>query len=191
MIKKPPKGGFKIEKMSSQNNKLEQTIVFPWAIVLLLSFIAIIPSFLYSQYQTETKTFSFSENKDKDIVQYQIIEENTVLASGEIINPEYRKNKEEEIIEVIITGYSSTPWETDEDPYITASGKYVHEGIVAANFLPFGTKIIIPELYGNKIFVVEDRMHHRYWYNIDIWFPSHEEALEFGAKKSYIKVIKN
>lgn len=92
-------------------------------------------------------------------------------------------------IEVVITGYSSTPEETDEDPFITASGDWVHDGIVAANFLPFGTEIRIPEIYGDKIFVIEDRMHPRKKQQIDIWFPSKQEALEFGAHYSYIEVL--
>jgi 3D (Asp-Asp-Asp) domain-containing protein len=92
-------------------------------------------------------------------------------------------------IKVVITGYSSTPEETDEDPFITASGDCVHDGIVAANFLPFGSKIRIPEIYGDEIFVVEDRMHPRKKQQIDIWFPSKQEALEFGARYSYIEVL--
>ncbi|MCX6737892.1 MAG: hypothetical protein NTY11_00505 [Candidatus Parcubacteria bacterium] len=92
-------------------------------------------------------------------------------------------------IEVVITGYSSTPEETDDTPFITASGDWVHDGIVAANFLPFGSKIRIPEIYGDEIFVVEDRMHPRKKQQIDIWFPSKQEALEFGAHYSYIEVL--
>ena len=93
-------------------------------------------------------------------------------------------------IKVIATGYSSSPEETDEDPLITASGTQVKEGIVANNLLPFGTKIRIPEIYGEKIFVIEDRMNRRKgYYHIDIWFPSKFEALNFGAKRIYIEVL--
>ena len=81
---------------------------------------------------------------------------------------------------VVVTGYSSSYDETDEDPYITASGEFVKEGIVATNFLPIGTHIKIPALFGNKVFVVKDRMNPRYYYRVDIWFPSKEEALHFG-----------
>src|SRR3989344_4334376 len=63
--------------------------------------------------------------------------------------------------DVTITAYSSRPEETDSTPFIAASGKRVFDGMVAANWLPLGTKVRIPELYGNKIFVVEDRMHAR------------------------------
>lgn len=89
---------------------------------------------------------------------------------------------------VWITAYSSTPEETDDTPFITASGKKVRPGIIAANFLPFGTKVQIPEVFGEKIFEVEDRMHKRKGDQfIDIWMPSKEEAQEFGIM--YAKII--
>jgi len=95
-------------------------------------------------------------------------------------------------IKMVITAYSSTPWETDDSPYITASGEGVKEGIVANNLLPFGTEIRIPELYGDKIFVVEDRMNWKKgYYHLDIWFPDHWEAKDFGAKRTYIEVLES
>lgn len=95
-------------------------------------------------------------------------------------------------IRMIVTAYSSTPDQTDSTPFITASGKYVTEGFVANNMLPFGTRIRIPELYGNRIFVVEDRMHRRKGvYHADIWFPEYEQAKEFGAKLVNIEVLES
>jgi 3D (Asp-Asp-Asp) domain-containing protein len=90
---------------------------------------------------------------------------------------------------VTITAYSSTSFECDKSPFITASGTYVREGIVATNFLPFGTKIKIPEIFGEKIFVVEDRMAKRYLYVVDVWFPSYHEALNFGKKYTRIEIL--
>ena len=93
-------------------------------------------------------------------------------------------------LKVIVTGYSSTVEQTDSTPFITASGSTVKEGIVANNLLPFGTEIRIPELYGDKVFVVEDRMHKRKgYYHVDIWFPEYAQAKEFGAKTIYIEVL--
>ncbi len=95
-------------------------------------------------------------------------------------------------IKVVITAYSSTPEETDDTPFITASGKSVKDGIVANNLLPFGTNIKIPGLYGNKVFVVEDRMNKKKSnYHIDIWFPSKNLAVNFGVKTAYIEVLEN
>jgi 3D (Asp-Asp-Asp) domain-containing protein len=86
-----------------------------------------------------------------------------------------------------VTAYASVPDETDDTPFITANGTYVHDGIVATNLLPFGTKIKIPSLFGDKIFVVEDRMNQRMKNGLDIWMADRSEAIQFGA--NYAKVI--
>jgi len=90
---------------------------------------------------------------------------------------------------VSVSAYSSTVDQTDSSPFITAAGTFVHDGIVAANFLPIGTAIKIPAVFGDKIFVVEDRMNSRYWHNVDIWFPDRESAINFGRKNLQIEVL--
>ena len=92
-------------------------------------------------------------------------------------------------IRVIITAYTSRPEETDSTPFITASGSGVRMGIVASNFLPIGTQIKMPELFGDKVFYVEDRMNPRYKDRIDVWLPSLEEAKKFGVKKAKILIL--
>ena len=95
-------------------------------------------------------------------------------------------------VKMIVTAYSSTLDQTDDTPFITASGKNVANGIVANNMLPFGSKVRIPELYGDKIFIVEDRMHKRMGkYHLDIWLPEYSQAKKFGAKIAYIEVLEN
>lgn len=89
------------------------------------------------------------------------------------------------------TAYSSTFDQTDDTPFITANGTYVHDGVVAANFLPFGTTIKIPEVYGDKVFVVKDRMHRRFQKRIDIWFPDRQSALRFGYQELKIQILEN
>ncbi len=90
---------------------------------------------------------------------------------------------------VPITGYSSTPDQTDDTPFITASGAHVDDGIVAANFLPFNTRIKIPKLFGNKIFVVKDRMAKRFSDRVDIWFADRGSAIKFGLRHAEIVVL--
>lgn len=90
-----------------------------------------------------------------------------------------------------LTAYSSSPDETDYNPFYTADGKHVHDGIVASNFLPFGTKIMIPSLFGNKIFSVEDRMAKRFQRTIDIWMPSKAKALFFGVNYADVLILPN
>lgn len=91
--------------------------------------------------------------------------------------------------EVKLTAYSSSPDETDDTPFTTASGGHVRDGVIAANFLPFGTKITIPEIFGNKVFVVEDRMNRRNVDGVDIWMPSKSKALRFGTTDAKIVIL--
>ena len=112
---------------------------------------------------------------------------NTLISK---LNPANPEPKVVQKLPVVITAYSSTVWETDEDPFITAAGTGVRDGIIANNYLPFGTKVRIPELYGDKVFTVEDRMNWKKGnYQVDIWFPSYLEAKEFGAKRTYIEIL--
>jgi len=116
---------------------------------------------------------------------------NTTTASY-VAKSSNEANQATKKIKVVITAYSSTPDQTDDTPFTTASGKQVADGIVANNMLPFGTKIRIPDLYGDKIFVVEDRMHSRKSdYQFDIWFPERHLAVNFGVKTAEIEILEN
>ena len=90
---------------------------------------------------------------------------------------------------VTVTAYSSTIDQTDSTPFITASGTTVRDGIVACNFLKFGTRVRFPDIYGDKIFVVEDRMALKNSHKIDIWFLTREEAKQFGVKYLRVEVL--
>lgn len=87
-------------------------------------------------------------------------------------------------LKVTVTAYSSTPDQTDSTPFITANGQHVRDGIIAANFLPFGTRVRFPELYGDKVFTVEDRMHPRFPMRADVWMEERGEAVRFGIKRN-------
>ena len=92
---------------------------------------------------------------------------------------------------VLTTAYSSTPDQTDDTPFITANGSNVHDGVIACNFLRFGTRVKFPNLYGDKIFVVEDRMALRNSHKMDIWFETREQALQFGARTVKVEILQN
>ncbi len=89
---------------------------------------------------------------------------------------------------VVSTAYSSEAAQTDATPFITASGTTVRRGVVAANFLPIGTKVKIPSLYGDEVFTVEDRMNARYSNRLDIWMETREQAKQFGVRRLAIEV---
>ena len=77
---------------------------------------------------------------------------------------------------------------------ITASGKRVEVGMVALNWLPFGTKI---KIEGMGIYAVEDRGAKSLFgskqnkiKHIDVYFKSHQEAKRFGVKYLEVTILK-
>jgi len=95
--------------------------------------------------------------------------------------------------QVPITAYSSTVDQCDDTPCITANGFDLcdnnQENVIAANFLPFGTKVRIPELFGDRIFTVQDRMNARYYYRADVWMKTRQSARNFGLVYATIEVV--
>lgn len=83
---------------------------------------------------------------------------------------------------VTVTAYSSTVDQCDSNPFVTASGTRVRDGIIATNLLAFGTKVKFPSLFGDKVFTVEDRMSKRFSNRADIWFETKEQAKQFGVR---------
>ncbi|MBF8280695.1 MAG: hypothetical protein HW383_468 [Candidatus Magasanikbacteria bacterium] len=105
--------------------------------------------------------------------------------------PEVGERLSNRAIRVVATAYSSTVDQTDDTPFLTASQTYVRWGVVAANFLPKGTIVRFPDLYGDQLFVVEDRMNARYGNNrVDIWMEGRDQAREFGVKMLKMHIYK-
>lgn len=97
---------------------------------------------------------------------------------------------------VQVSGYNSEVGQTDDSPFIMANGNHVHWGAVAANIIDangrniaFGTRIKIPSLYGDQIFIVEDRLNKRYTKNVDIWFEHKADALKLGRRTVEIEIL--
>ncbi len=105
------------------------------------------------------------------------------------VNPDKPRPEAQRTMTIPVTAYSSTPDQTSGDPFTTASGTRVHDGTIAANFLPIGTRVRFPEYFGDKIFVVEDRMSARYWHKADIWMTSRAEAIEWGVRYTTIEIL--
>jgi len=86
-----------------------------------------------------------------------------------------------------ITGYSSTPEQTDGTPFITASNKVVSNGIIACpSYIEFGSVVMIDGNY----FVCEDRMSaEKYPHRFDIWFETLEEAINWGIQKKEVMLV--
>jgi len=96
------------------------------------------------------------------------------------------------VIWVTVTAYSSTPDQTDSDPCTTANGLNVcernTEDVIAANFLRFGTKVKMPDVFGDQIFIVQDRMNPRYQERVDIWMKDRASAIKFGVKRVKLEI---
>lgn len=92
-----------------------------------------------------------------------------------------------------ITAYNSEAGQTDDSPCITANGYDVCtngvEDTIAANFLKFNTKVKIPELFGDRVFVVRDRMNKKHPNRVDVWMLEKSDAIQFGVKVAKIQVI--
>jgi len=87
-------------------------------------------------------------------------------------------------IEATVTAYSSSPDETWGDPFITASGRRVADGVIACpRRFPFGTQFRI----GDRTYTCWDRLHPKYDDRFDIWKPSKQEALEFGRRRVVVE----
>lgn len=92
-----------------------------------------------------------------------------------------------------VTAYNSDYAQTDDSPCVTANGfnlcEHGKEDSVAANFLPFGAKVRMPELFGNRVFTVRDRMNARHKNRIDIWMIEKHDAKNFGVKLAKIEIL--
>lgn len=92
-----------------------------------------------------------------------------------IQNPKTTKN-----LDILITGYSSTPDQCWGDPFTTASGSRVHVGTMACPpQYPFGT---IVEVEGMGSYICEDRGGAIKGDHFDMWFESRSEALAWGKR---------
>lgn len=92
----------------------------------------------------------------------------------------------------VITAYSSDVYQCDSTPCVTANGFNVCQhgemDTIATNHLKFGTKVKIPEIFGDRIFIVRDRMNRRYKDRVDVWMTNRYDAIQFGIKKATIYV---
>ncbi len=161
--------------------------------VLLLPFF-IVSLVVVEPLISKSSTDSATGNSELSPINNQIQIQTTELLAQNYpivtISSEYSpETKEPRVIKALITAYSSSPEETDNTPFITASGSYVHHGVVAANFLAFGTRVRMPKIFGDKVFIVEDRLRSDYNDRIDVWFPTKEGALEFGQQISEIEIL--
>jgi len=159
------------------NNKLVRNFLI--SIVILLAILLILESVqIFFQFRGLTK---------QEVIQRPVyIVESQPIDLDAYLREYFTTKTPKKTMYVTVTAYSSTKDQTDGDPYLTGLGTPVRDGIVAANFLPVGTVVRFPDKFGEKIFVVEDRMHEKYGLQVDIWIFNQEEAKKFGIQ--YLKM---
>ena len=110
---------------------------------------------------------------------------------GRLVEAGYPVVSDEQfLIRLVATGYSSSVWETDDTPFVTASNTHTRPGVVAmSRDLLRRYNPTAPFSFGDTIhvsglgeFVVEDSMHGRWKRRMDVWFPSRRMARRFGRR---------
>jgi hypothetical protein len=75
-----------------------------------------------------------------------------------------------------ITSYNCVTAECDASPDHGAGGRVAFNGVptgkwFACNWLPFGTKIVIPSISGKTVWTCRDRMARKCGHRIDLLYP--------------------
>jgi 3D (Asp-Asp-Asp) domain-containing protein len=135
---------------------------------------------------SQNQSIISNEDEANQEVIVDVFELNGKLPENEPVDVDFSKN-------VTLTAYNSETGQTDNSPCITANGfnvcKNGIEDTIAANFLPFGTKVKIPALFGDRVFVVRDRMNKRFSNRVDVWMIERSDAIKFGVKVAKIEVL--
>jgi len=118
------------------------------------------------------------------------------VSSGEAKEPVRKPVREisergEIFFRVKITAYTSSADECGNDLGITSSGEIARDGSLACNFLPFYTRVKIPALFGDKEFVVHDRMKKRKWNFVDVWVNNKKRAFKIGKRSLKIILVES
>lgn len=92
------------------------------------------------------------------------------------------------VVNAVVTAYTSSEDETDDTPFITASGARTAHGVLACPpKYSFGTKIVI----NGVEYECKDRMNPRYWdqERFDIWMETKEVAFNWGIRQVEAMVL--
>lgn len=166
-------------------------------VIKLVSFIILFELLTFSAPILAAKEENSTEancDEKANICSDMVINDNPYLETAVKADlPQEKPTENKNIRKVAMTAYNSEPGQTDDSPCITANGFNVcaHgiEDTVAANFLPMGTKVKIPDYFGDRVFVVRDRMNARYQNRIDVWMLKRSDALKFGVRVARFEIV--
>jgi len=94
-----------------------------------------------------------------------------------------------------VTNYRAVTAECDSTPDIGAGGRVAVAGHptgrwFASNELPFGTKIVIPEITGNAVWTCRDRISKKYPHRVDLLIHKGDKAVTKWAKVYIVKKVR-
>lgn len=106
-----------------------------------------------------------------------------------VIRPEKVTTRDSEPVMVLamtVTAYSPTVAECDASPLVTASGKRVYVGGIAADLrvLPFGSIVIIPGYHDGLPCTVIDTGGAIHGNKLDVFMWSEQDAVNWGRRRN-------
>ncbi len=89
---------------------------------------------------------------------------------------------------MLVTGYNGAEFNSNG---IMRNGQRVYWGAVAVdpNVIPLGTRMHVSG-YGDMVFVASDTGSAIKGYRLDIWFPTLQQAINFGAQRRTVTIIR-
>ncbi|WP_225430025.1 RlpA-like double-psi beta-barrel domain-containing protein [Deinococcus detaillensis] len=96
------------------------------------------------------------------------------------------------------TAYNSEAGQTDNSPFVTATGTRVRPGVIALSrdllrIFPYGSRVTLQDsagLLNGRVFIVEDTMNVRMANTVDIWMGSRAQALAWGSRTVRITALR-
>lgn len=178
----------KAKKLASRVKKEVDDKVGPIALLFIVFFSFNFPQHtIASQNAINSQEMSISSNNIAPIEEY------TIVPTQPVEEKPVEAVKPIKTMHVYITAYNSLENQTDKTPCITANGYNVCESgvedTVAANFLPLGTRIMIPDYFKDRVFVVRDRTNVKYGDRVDVWMREYKDAKQFGKRYLRIEVL--
>lgn len=172
--------GVYINKKNRISVNLAKRAVFVLLLVLIFDFFLFPAPLLASELDISTEAGASTEIEEVERVFTNTLPESELIGVHKTIYTS-------------VTAYNSKINQCDDTPCITANNfnvcEHNIEDTVAANFLPFGTKVRFPEMFGDKVFTVRDRMNRRYTDRIDIWMKNNIDAKKFGVRILKVEIL--
>lgn len=137
--------------------------------------------------------FKYDKYKGNDKLEWAVIWITVILALGAILFSCTRRDEVYAAEAWKITAYCACQKCCGKSDGITASGQKAHYGVVAGNWLKFGTKV---KIEGLGVFTVQDRgakslfgSKSNHIKHLDVFLPTHKQALSFGVKFLEVEVL--